>query len=69
MLREVEIQHPRAPCLKGVISSLNSSLFVINASGLTLRKIVFSPSPINPYSKYLQKSTFDLELPFRLQLS
>jgi len=32
MLREVEIQHPTAPCIdfKGVIPSFNSSLLVIN---------------------------------------
>ena len=68
MLREVEIQHPTTPCIdfKGVISSFNSSLFVINV----FPKIAFPPSPIISYSsKELQKSIFDLELPFRSQLS
>jgi len=71
MLREVEIQHS-IPCInfQGLIPSFNSSLFVINAFVLTFPKIVFPPSPIIPYSsKDLRKSTFDLELPFRLQLS
>ena len=72
MLREVEIQHPITPCidLKGVIPSLNSSLFVVNAFVLVLPKICFPFSPIISYSsKELQKLTFDLELPFRSQLS
>jgi len=71
MLSEVEIQH-FIPCIdfKGVIPSFNSSLFVINAFVLTLPKISFPPSLIISYSlKELQKSTFDLELPFRSQLS
>ena len=71
MLREVEIQHPTVSCIKkGVIQFLNSSSFVINSFVLVLPKIVFPPSPIIPYSsKDLQKLTFDLELPFKLQLS
>jgi len=72
MLREVEIQHPITSGidLKGVIPSFNSSLFVVNAFVLVLPKICFPPSPIISYSsKELQKLTFDLELPFRSQLS
>jgi len=71
MLREVKIQHLTPSIdLKGVIPSFNFPLFVINAFALVLPKTTFPPSPIIPYSsKDLQKLTFDLELPFRLQLS
>jgi len=71
MLREVEIQHLTIPCnFKGVTPSFNSSLFVIQAFALVLPNTAFPPSPNIPYSsKDLQKSTIDLELPFRLQLS
>jgi len=72
MLREVEIQHPTLSCInnKGVIQFLNSPSFVTNSFVLVLPKIIFPPSPIITYSsKDLQKSTFDLELPCRLQLS
>jgi len=72
MCREIKIQHPTIPCIdfKGVISSLNPSLFVINSFGLILSKIVFPPSPFISYSsKDFSKETFDLELPFWTQLS
>jgi len=72
MFKEVEIKHPTTPCIdfKGVIPSFNSPLFVINAFVLVLPKTFFPPSPIISYSSIdLQKSTFDLELPFRSQLS
>jgi len=68
MLREVEIQHPTTPSidLKGVISSFNSSLFVVNTFVLVLPKIVFPPSSfILNTSKEFPKIFFDLELPFR----
>ena len=71
MLREVEIQHPTAPCIdfKGVIPSFNSSLLIINTFVLTLPKIVFPSSRIIPYSsRDLQESISDLELPFWTQL-
>jgi len=67
MLREVEIQHPTIPCIdfKGVIPSINSSLFVFNTFVLVLLKIVFPPSSfiLNP-SKEFPKSISSLELPF-----
>jgi len=72
MLREVEIQHPTNPCidLKGVIPSFNSSLFVVNTFVLVLPKIVFPPSSfIINTSKEFPKIFFNLELPFRYQLS
>ena len=71
MLREVEIQHHKAPCIdfKGVISSFNSSLLVINTFVITIPKFFFPSSPIIPYSsKDLQNSISDLELPFWTQL-
>jgi len=72
MLREVEIQHPTTPCkdLKGVIAPFNSSLFVINTFVLVLPKIASPPSSyILNTSKEFPKIFFDLELPFRYQLS
>ena len=72
MLREVEIQHLTTPCidLKGVIPSFNSSLFVVKTFVLILPKIVFPPSSvILNTSKEFPKIFFDLELPFRYQLS
>jgi len=63
MHREVEIEHPTVPYIdhKGVISSSNSSLFVINDFVLVLPKTVFPPSPIISYAlKEMQKSTIDL---------
>jgi len=72
MLREVEIQHPTILCIdfKGVIPSINSSLFVINTFVLVLPKIVFPPSSfiLNPSTEF-PKIFFELELPFRYQLS
>jgi len=64
MLREVEIQHPTAPCIdfKGVIPSFNTSLFVVNTFVLVLPKIVFPPSSfILNTSKEFPKIFFDLE--------
>jgi len=72
MLREVEIQHPTTPCInfKGIIPSINSSLFVINTFVLVLSKIIFPPSSfILNTSTEFPKIIFDFELPFRYQLS
>jgi len=70
MFRKVEIQHSTDPCIdfKGVIPSINSSLFVINTFVLVLPKIVFPPSLfILNTSKEFSKIFF--ELPFWYQLS
>ena len=55
---------------KGVISSLHSTLSSINSFVLVLSKNVFPPSfIISNSSKDFSKPNFDLELPFRFQLS
>ena len=72
--RAVKIQHP---CLnlkikipKGVIPSLHSTFSSINYFVLVLSKNVFPPSfIISNSSKDFSKPNFDLDLPFRFQLS
>jgi len=77
MLREVEISHSTLLCkeikiklLKGVILSLNFVSSSINSFVLVLSKNVFPPSfTISNSLKDFTKPNFDLELPFRFQLS
>jgi len=72
--RAVMIQHPcinlKIKIPKGVIPSLHSTLSSINSFVLVLSKFVFPPSfIISNSSKDFSKPNFDLELPFRFQLS
>jgi len=72
--RAVMIQHPcinlKIKIPKGMIPSLHSTLSSINSFVLVLSKIVFPPSfIISNSSKDFSKPNFDIELPFRFQLS
>ena len=72
--RAVKIQHPcinlKIKIPKGLIPSLHSTLSSINSFVLVLCKNVFPPSfIISNSSKDFSKPNFDLDLPFRFQLS
>jgi len=74
LFRVIEIQHPcidlKIKLPKGPIPSLHSTSSSINSFVLVLLKNVFPPSSIiSNSSKDFPKPTFDLELPFRFQLS
>jgi len=74
LFRAIEIRHPcidlKIKLPKGVIPYLHSMLSSINSFVLVLPKNVFPPSPIiSNSSKDFPKPTFELELPFRFQLS
>jgi len=72
--RVIMIQHPcinfKIKIPKGMLPSLHATLSSINSFVLVLSKNVFPPSfIISNSSKDFSKPNFDLELPFRLQLS